>query len=181
MANSIPFTPPPKKDSREFLYQKLQKAPIEHTEALLDGYEILQLLQDKGILEILKGVLGGGEKILEIATKTLETQETVHFFRNLTILIKIIGGMDPEILETLENSLSESLTRAKTQNPPGLIRLFIKFANQSNRRILSTIASVSESLGQHLSQKKNIPTEKKERQIVTRRNVSLVHIDPRNP
>lgn len=181
MANSIPFIPP-HQNSRESLYQELQRAPIEHSEALLDAYEILQLLRDKGILEIVKGGLKSGEKLLEIVTQIIETQGAVNFFRNLTILIKMVGGLNPETLETLENSLAGNLANAETQDPPGLFSLLIKLASQDNRRILSMITSVSESLGKQLShQRKNNPTENKERQVVTRRKVSLVRIDPRAP
>ena len=44
------------RDPREALYHRLEKAPLEHVEALLAAYEVLQGLHDRGVLETLRGV-----------------------------------------------------------------------------------------------------------------------------
>jgi uncharacterized protein YjgD (DUF1641 family) len=118
MAQGIPFAPPPR-DPREELIRKLDKAPQEHAEALLDSYDILQLLRDKGILELTKGVLGSGEKVLEVLTKTLETEEAISLLRNLIILVKLVGGLNPEVLEEVQTALTHSVQRARNQNLRG--------------------------------------------------------------
>jgi len=56
----------PRRDPREALYDRLKAAPQEHCEALLNVYDILQELQDRGVLEIAKGALGSSEKVLKI-------------------------------------------------------------------------------------------------------------------
>jgi hypothetical protein len=56
----------PEPDPREALYRRLENAPKEHAEALLAACDILQELHDKGLLEIAKGALGSGEKVLQI-------------------------------------------------------------------------------------------------------------------
>ena len=42
------------RDPREALYHRLENAPREHVEALLAAYEVLQGLQDRGVLEMLR-------------------------------------------------------------------------------------------------------------------------------
>ena len=56
----------PQHDPREILYERLKRAPHEHAEALLNVYDILQELQDRGVLDPAKGALSSGEEVLQI-------------------------------------------------------------------------------------------------------------------
>ena len=47
MAHPIPLELPAR-DPREILQHALQNAPVEHAEAVLAAYELLQGLQDRG-------------------------------------------------------------------------------------------------------------------------------------
>ena len=51
MARPIPLELPPR-DPREELRKRLEQAPAEHAEALLDSYELLQQLHDHGVFEL---------------------------------------------------------------------------------------------------------------------------------
>jgi hypothetical protein len=62
MARPIPLELPAR-NPREELRIRLEQAPIEHAEAVLAGFEVLQGLHDQGVLEVLRGVLGGSDKI----------------------------------------------------------------------------------------------------------------------
>ena len=96
MARPIPLELP-KRDPQEELRSRLEKAPAEHAEALLAGFEVLQALHDQGVLEILRGVLGG-TKILEIVVDASKTPEAIRGIRNLVIITKVLGSMDPKSL-----------------------------------------------------------------------------------
>ena len=76
----------------------LEQAPADHAEAILAGYEVLQGLHDRGVLELLRGVLGGGDRILEIAVEAAKTPEAIHGIRNLIIMLKLAGSIDPDQL-----------------------------------------------------------------------------------
>ena len=64
MAQPIALHLEPRDPQRE-LNVSLQKAPQEHAEALLAAYEVLQAMHDKGVLELMRGTLGGGDKVIE--------------------------------------------------------------------------------------------------------------------
>ena len=68
----------PPRDPREAFCQRLESAPQEHAEALLTTYDILQGLQDRGILELAKGALGSGDKVLQILVDTANTPEVIR-------------------------------------------------------------------------------------------------------
>ncbi len=61
MARPIPFDAPPR-DPRVELQHRLDRAPIQHAEALLSAYDLLQKLHDKGALDMARGLIGSGEK-----------------------------------------------------------------------------------------------------------------------
>jgi uncharacterized protein YjgD (DUF1641 family) len=97
MSQPIPFESP-KRDFRKELHLRLEQAPADHAEAILAGYEVVQGLHDKGILELLRGVLGGSDKILEIVVEAAKKPEAVHGIRNLIMLLKLAGAVDPNQL-----------------------------------------------------------------------------------
>lgn len=149
MAEPIPLNLPPH-DPREALFRRLENAPQEHAEALLNVYEILQGLHDRGILELAKGALGSSEKILEIAVDAVNTPEVIQGIRNFMILTKLFAAIDPRLLENLAGALPKALTEAKTEKPLGLVKLFLKLSDQNTRRTLTIAAGLAESLGKGL-------------------------------
>jgi hypothetical protein len=122
MAQPIPFESP-KRDFREELRIRLEQAPDDHAEAILAGYEVLQGLHDKGVFELLRGVIGGGDRILEIAVEAAKAPEAIRGIRSLIIMLKLAGSIDPDQLHaTLKGgdgpapSLWEIGKRARTPN-----------------------------------------------------------------
>jgi hypothetical protein len=113
----------PKRDFRDELRIRLEQAPDDHAEAILAGYEVLQGLHDKGVLELLRGVIGGGDRILEIAVEAAKAPEAIRGIRSLIIMLKLAGSIDPDQLHaTLKGgdgpapSLWEIGKRARTPN-----------------------------------------------------------------
>ncbi len=70
-----------RKIPREVLRKKLENAPLEHAEALLTLLDIVQELHDKGLLEIAKGALGSGEKVMKIGVEAASSPEVIQAIR----------------------------------------------------------------------------------------------------
>jgi uncharacterized protein YjgD (DUF1641 family) len=153
MAEPILLKLPPR-DPREALYHRLENAPEEHAEALLAAYDVLQGLHDKGVLELAKGALGSGDKVLEILVNAANSPEVIRGIRNFMIMIKLFGTLDPNLLEHLAQAIPEALAETKTQKPLGLLQLLSKLSNQDTRRILTIATRVVESLGKDLGSEK---------------------------
>lgn len=154
MAEPIPFALPPS-DPREALFHRLENAPHEHAEALLAAYDVLQGLHDKGVLEVTKGVLGSGDKILEILVQAGNSPEVIRGIRNFIIMTKLFGTLEPKLLEHLAKAVPKALVEAKTEEPLGLLQLLGKMSNQDTRRILTIMIRVLESLGKDLGSEKS--------------------------
>jgi len=153
MANPIPLELP-KRDPREELRSRLEQAPADHAEAVLAGLEVLQGLHDQGILELLRGLIGGRDKILEIAVEASKTPEAVRGIRNLLIMAKTLGSIDPELLEKFARAVPVALVgaaKAQETEPPGFWGVLRIFRSSNLRRGLAVVNSLLEAWGRNFS------------------------------
>ena len=155
MAQPISFEVPQRDPQRE-LQSRLEAAPAEHAEALLAVYDVLQGLQDRGVLEMVRGGLGASDKILETLVSAGKSPEAVCGLRNLIVLAKIMGTIEPEMLHRFGVAFHEALTIAKVQakEPPSLWTILNQFRGKQLRRGLVLINSLLEAFG------RNLPLEK---------------------
>src|SRR6267378_4906891 len=114
------------RDARAELQTRLQNAPLQHAEALLSGYELLQGLHDRGVLDLLRGGLGSSDKVLSIIVDAAKTPEAIVATRNLLILSKVVFTLEPDLLEDIAEAVPNSLAQAKEQRPLSLWQMFKK-------------------------------------------------------
>jgi uncharacterized protein YjgD (DUF1641 family) len=141
----------PRPDPRDALYERLQSAPHEHAEALLNVYEILQGLQDRGVLELAKGALGSSEQVLQILVNVANRPEMIRGIRNAMILIKVADLFPPELLQSVEEGVKEGLVESQKPKPFGLWQLVKKLLSGETRRVLILTATILQSVGMRLS------------------------------
>jgi uncharacterized protein YjgD (DUF1641 family) len=156
MARPIPLELP-KRDPREGRRVRLQQAPVDHAEAVLASFEVLQGLHDCGVLELLRGVLGGGDKILEIVVEATKTPEAVRGIRNLLIMIKILGSIEPELLEKFARAVPDALVgvaKAEMTEPPGFWGVLKIFRSKNLRRGLAVANNLLETWRKDFSARK---------------------------
>jgi uncharacterized protein YjgD (DUF1641 family) len=154
MAQPIPLRLPPRDTQRE-LDSRLQQAPLEHAEAVLAAYEVLQSLHDSGVLELLRGLLGGGEKIVEQVVDVASKPDSIRATRNLLLLVTALGEIEPALLGDFTRALPRALVQANAEEakPPGLIKLISTFWNKDFRRGLAAFNDLFVMFGKNLSQK----------------------------
>jgi len=148
MAKPIPLQLPAR-DPREELRSRLDRAPFDHAEALLAGYEVLQGLHDEGVLELLRGLLASGGKVLETAAEAAQAPDSVRAIRNLIVLGKTLGEIDPDLFDGFALALAEAMRQARAQGkePPGFLAILNKFRSKDLRRGLVAVNSLLEAWG----------------------------------
>lgn len=151
MAKPIGLTIPPR-DPRLELISKLQNAPAEHAEALLDAYELLQELHDRRVLETARGVLSASDQLAESATRAAESPQSVAALRNLIIIAKMLGSMNPELVQCFANATNQTLggEQKPAIEPPSLVALLGQFRRKELRRSIALINRFLEALGNQL-------------------------------
>jgi uncharacterized protein YjgD (DUF1641 family) len=148
MAQPIPLNLP-HRDPRAELRSRLENAPVEHAEALLDSYELLQQLHDHGILQLLRGALGASNKLVETAVDAAKSEESIRAMRNAIILGKMLGSINPDLLEGIAVATSQTLGSYKKPviEPPGLFSLLSQVRHPELRRSIALINRFLETLG----------------------------------
>jgi uncharacterized protein YjgD (DUF1641 family) len=141
----------PQPDPCEALHEQLKTAPREHAEALLNVYDILQELQNRGVLDLAKGALRSSEEVLQILVSVANTPEMIRGIRNLMILAKVANSVEPEILEAVEQAVQESVAEARKPKPVGLWQLAKKLLSQESRRVLIATATMLQAVGKSLA------------------------------
>jgi len=149
------------RDPRAELQTRLQNAPIDHAEAVLAAYQVIQGLHDRGVLELFRGALGSSDKVIGIMVEAANAPEAIRGMRNLIILAKILGSIEPELMEGFARSVPEAiaLTKAHESKPPGLWGIVKEFRKRNFRRGLVLVNSMLEAFGRNLPPAQTSPTE----------------------
>jgi uncharacterized protein YjgD (DUF1641 family) len=151
MARPISLELPPR-DPRQELRKRLEEAPLEHAEALLDSYELLGKLHEHGVFDMLRGALGTSDRLIEAAVDAAKSDEASHAIRNAIILGKILGSINPEVLQGVAAAVSETLGcyEKPVIEPPGLFSLLSQFRHKELRRSMALLNKFLETLGNQI-------------------------------
>ena len=154
MAQPIRLSIPPRDPRAEFT-DRLRAAPADHAEAVLAAYEVLQGLQDRGVLDLLRGALGSSDALVQIAVGFAGTPEPVRGVRNLLLLASMLGTIEPELLADVTRAVPKALAQASAEEarPPGLVKLLATFFDKDFRRGLAAANDLLVAFGRNLSAK----------------------------
>lgn len=139
MAQPIPLKLPPRDPQRE-MNLRLEAAPAKHADAIVAAYEVLQLLHDKGVLDLVRGTLGGGEAVVKQAAALAGDAATIRASRNALLLVKVLGEID----------LKADREDAK---PPSLFKLLRRCFHSDVRRGLAAGIDLLETFGRNIANK----------------------------
>jgi uncharacterized protein YjgD (DUF1641 family) len=151
MARPIPLELPPR-DPRQELRKRLEEASAQHAEALLDSYELLQQLHERGVFQLLRGALGASDKLVETAVDASKTDASVRAIRNAVVLAQLLGSINPDVLEGVAAAAAEALGRPDSTivDPPSLLSLLGQFRHKELRRTMAFLNRFLEALGNQL-------------------------------
>ncbi|MGA3239897.1 MAG: hypothetical protein ABSG03_26780 [Bryobacteraceae bacterium] len=147
MAQPIPLTLAPKgADPAERLEDALHK----HTDAIVSALELLQLLHDRGVLDLLRGLVGAGDHLAGILTAAAGAPESLRGMRNFILLTKFFTSIPPEVLESLVRTAVAGAEREKAHQAPGLLQLLRRAGSENSRHAMAVTLDLLESVGKAL-------------------------------
>jgi uncharacterized protein YjgD (DUF1641 family) len=154
MAQPIALEIPPR-DPRKELMTRLENAPAEHAEALLDAFELIQQAHDAQVFELLRGLLSAKDHLLETVVRETETPAAIHALRNAIIFGKMMSSVTPDLMECFAAAVGETLgsERRPVIEPPGLLSLLGQFRRPELRRSVALINRFLELLGSRLKER----------------------------
>lgn len=161
MAKPVEFRPVPRPAIEE-TKRRLEAAPLEHADAVLNAYRVLQMLHDSDTLDMVRGLLGAGDTVLNETVSVITSPQSMRAIRNLIILVNLAGEIDPQLLHTLADSLTPLVSsagsasgqkKAAEPEPPSLFQLGKRLFSRDVRRVLALGITVLETLGRRLGQR----------------------------
>jgi uncharacterized protein YjgD (DUF1641 family) len=125
-------------------------APQKHADAILSALELLQLLHDRGVLDLMRGMVGAGDQLVGALAAAADTPDSLRAIRNFLLLTKFFGSFPPEVLSSLVRTAAEGAEREKAQRPPGLLQLLRRLRNPDSRHAIAVALDLLESVGKGL-------------------------------
>ena len=97
-------------DPKHEIRCRLDAAPIEHADAILAAYALLQELQDHGVLDLLRGLTAAGGDVITRLSEGVDTPESIAGLRNIVSLLRILGSIDPVVLHDIADMVTKQET-----------------------------------------------------------------------
>ena len=148
MAQPISLVPPHQNGAAADRH--LRDAPHQHADAILSALELLQLLHDRGVLDLLRGMVGAGDQLVGTLTAAVDTPESLRAIRNFILLTKFFGSIPPDILNSLVQAALEGANREKSSRAPGMLHLLLRLRSENSRHALAVTLDLLESVGKGL-------------------------------
>lgn len=134
------FTP---QDSRVDLVRRVENAPVEHAEAVLAAYDLLEQLHEKDILNLLTGLVAAKDTVVNHVADVASSPETVKGLRILLMLFNSLKTVDADKLHQALNS----------DETPSLFSVAKQMTSEDSRRALGAMAGVLNVFGAALAKK----------------------------
>lgn len=148
-----PVTVFPKlRSERDELLTKLSDAPVEHAAALLDLYELVQVLHQHGTLNLLRGLVGASDDLIGKLADGLSKPESIRVTRNIVEMTKLLARIDPAAMQRIIDQGDKLLANGQMANsePPGLWAIFRRLTSRDARRALAFMVEALNQIGSRL-------------------------------
>jgi uncharacterized protein YjgD (DUF1641 family) len=144
MAKPVDFAEFTPRNSRDYLVRRVEHAPVEHAEAVLASYDLLQRLHQKGVIDLLNGLLSAGDTVVERMTDVISSREAVGALRMALIFGNLLTSIDPDELQTAVSS-------AEKDEPPSLVSIAKQAVSKDARRGMAMAVGLLNVLGAAMS------------------------------
>jgi uncharacterized protein YjgD (DUF1641 family) len=148
MAQPI-FSPPPHQNGAAG-DRHLSQALDKHADAILSALELLQLLHDRGVLDLLRGLVSAGDQLVDTLTAAVDNPESLRAIRNFILLTQFFASIPPDVLNSLVQTTVEGAQREKAHRAPGLLQLLRRLSSENSRHAMAVTLDLLENAGKAL-------------------------------
>jgi uncharacterized protein YjgD (DUF1641 family) len=143
MAKAVEFREFTPSNSRDDLIRRVEKAPAEHAEALLAAWDLLERLHEKGVLDLLSGLLSAGDMVVDRVTDIISSEQMVTKFRMALVFTNLLGAMD---FGKLHAVIAEN-----AEEPASLLAILKEARSKDVRRAMSVAVGMMSVWGAALN------------------------------
>jgi len=139
MAVAVEFRKFQPKDSREDLLRRVAAAPSEHAEAVLAAYGVLEKLHEADVLNLLSGLLGAKNLVVDRAADVVSSAEMVNLLR-----ISLIAG---NLLKNINPGDLHGVLEEAEKEPPSTFQILKRMTSKDARRALGAMGGLLNVFG----------------------------------
>jgi uncharacterized protein YjgD (DUF1641 family) len=143
MAKAVSFREFKPHNSRDDLIRKVDQAPIEHAEAVLAAYDLLQRLHEKGLIDLLNGLLSAGDTVVDRVVDAISSKEMVTALRIGLIFGNVLSSIDAD-------KLSAAVSSSRT-DAPSLLAIIKQAMSKDARRSMAMAVGILNVVGDALN------------------------------
>jgi uncharacterized protein YjgD (DUF1641 family) len=91
--------------------REVEDALIQNKDAILQTMEIMNHMQEKGILSLLNGLFGQGDKVMHVLVEAVDKPEATNTLKNMLLLLGTLGMINVKQLEPFLLKLNSGIAR----------------------------------------------------------------------
>ncbi|WP_433744381.1 DUF1641 domain-containing protein [Falsibacillus pallidus] len=95
--------------------REVEDALLKNKTAIMESLDILGHMHDRGILSMLKGLLGQGDKVLDVLVHAVDKPENTNTIKNLLLMFGVLGTLDVKHLEPLLLKINAGIARVNSE------------------------------------------------------------------
>jgi uncharacterized protein YjgD (DUF1641 family) len=142
----------PEEEQRKNDLSEVEDALIKNKKAILQTLEIMNHMQEKGILSLLNGLFGQGDKVLDVAVKAMDKPENTNTLKNLLLLLGTLGMINVRQLEPFLLKIDAGIARVAeykdTDEKTGYLDLVKSIKDPEVNRAITILMQFLKGMGQ---------------------------------
>lgn len=147
----------PTRDHQLELEHWLKEATVEHAAALIEFIDLIEEMHRHNVLNTLRGAVGAGDNIISTLSSAAAQPEAIRAMRNFIALSKLLGQIDPELIEAVQRSIPPALRDNRLRRgtrPPSLFALARTLWSPPVRRALMATGFILAGIGYYLNKER---------------------------
>jgi uncharacterized protein YjgD (DUF1641 family) len=142
----------PEEEQRKNDLSEVEDALIKNKKAILQTLEIMNHMQEKGILSLLNGLFGQGDKVLDVAVRAMDKPENTNTMKNLLLLLGTLGMINVRQLEPFLLKIDAGIARVAeykdTDEKTGYLDLVKSIKDPEVNRAITILMQFLKGMGQ---------------------------------
>lgn len=138
--------------------KEIEDTLIDNKEALLETLEVVGHMKDRGVISLLNGMFGEGDRVLKVLVDLLSTKENTMAIKNLMLLVGALGRINVKELEPLIERLNNGIENVSEneggEHKTGYLDLIKALKDPEINRSLSILLLFLKGMGSEKEEEK---------------------------
>jgi uncharacterized protein YjgD (DUF1641 family) len=159
-------------DKRKRDLEEVETALLENKEAILESLKVMKHMHECGVISLLSGLFGQGDKVLDVLVKAADKPEATNMLKNLLLMGGMLGLLNVKQLEPFILKVNSGIARVAEQNDSdekvGYFDLARSLKDPEINRAISLLLNFLKGMGQeteHLERNTQLPENQAHQQI----------------